>query len=119
MSTKKLTGQLLASLTLLTMMFAFKAVPADEAGTANMSKRHVIEITGFSFQPQNLIVSVGDTIVWINKDVAPHTATANDTSWDTGEIKENVIGTLVVNKPEEREYFCSFHPVMRGRLIVR
>lgn len=119
MITKNILRLLTVGLIWMVMMFAFKAVPADEAGTANMSKRHVIEITGFSFQPQNLIVSVGDTIVWINKDVAPHTATANDTSWDTGEIKENVIGTLVVNKPEEREYFCSFHPVMRGRLIVR
>ena len=39
-------------------------------------KTHTVVIEGTSFQPPRLAVALGDTVVWINKDPFPHTATS-------------------------------------------
>ena len=52
------------------------------------SSTHVIEIHKMKFQAGMLNVKIGDTVTWVNKDIVPHTATANDKSWDSGRFKE-------------------------------
>jgi len=47
---------------------------------------HDIEIKEFAFNPSILEVRPGDQIRWTNRDISPHTATAEDGSWDTGEL---------------------------------
>ena len=37
-------------------------------------RTHTVTIDGFRFQPERLTVARGDRIVWVNKDVVPHTA---------------------------------------------
>ena len=36
-------------------------------------KTHTVTIENFGFQPESLTVTRGDTIVWVNKDLVPHT----------------------------------------------
>jgi len=48
---------------------------------------HDIEIKSFAFNPSVLEVRPGDQIRWVNRDISPHTATAEDGSWDTGELR--------------------------------
>ncbi len=78
---------------------------------------HVVEITGFKFIPESLSVKAGDTIKWINKDIAPHTATADDMSFDTGELKQNESRSITVSSDQTISYFCRFHPAMKASLI--
>ena len=40
------------------------------------AKTHTITIEGMRFQPEVLTVAPDDTIVWVNKDIVPHTATS-------------------------------------------
>ena len=42
-----------------------------------------VTIEHFAFVPANVTVADGDTIVFVNKDIVPHTATATDNSWTT------------------------------------
>lgn len=51
---------------------------ASEAAQLPAARRHVVEIRDFGFHPQSIQVSVGDIIVWTNRDIVPHTATAGD-----------------------------------------
>ena len=37
---------------------------------------HTVLIEGMRFQPKGLTVAAGDTVVWINRDMVPHTATS-------------------------------------------
>src|SRR3546814_13495452 len=46
------------------------------------SAEHVIEMTRMRFGPAPANLKVGDTIVWVNHDIVPHTATARDRSFD-------------------------------------
>lgn len=81
-------------------------------------KVHEITIKRFTYDPARIQVRVGDTIRWTNLDIAPHTASANDLSWDTKELKRNESGEIVVKDGMELAYFCVFHPHMKGEIVV-
>jgi plastocyanin len=78
-----------------------------------------VEIRGFAYLPATLQVAVGDTIVWINRDVVPHTATRDGQGWDSGSIGAEQPWSLVAASGGSQPYYCAFHPTMRGVLAVR
>lgn len=87
--------------------------------TANAPSTHTIEIRGMEFHPAVLTVAVGDTIVWINRDIVPHTATARGrTMWDTGQLLQGQTGRYIARGRGTARYACTLHPTMRGTLIV-
>src|SRR5215470_14425713 len=47
------------------------------AGADQRPQTHTVMIKNFAFVPNNLTVSIGDTVVWKNEDSAPHTATTD------------------------------------------
>jgi hypothetical protein len=63
-------------------------------------------------------VHVGDTITWTNQDVAPHTATASDGSFDTGNISQGKSGSHTFDTAGTFAYICSIHPSMKGTVTV-
>ncbi|MBI1495428.1 plastocyanin/azurin family copper-binding protein [Halocynthiibacter styelae] len=79
---------------------------------------HEVAILTFKFEPQHLRVHVGDTIRWTNHDLAPHTATADQFGWDTGEIAKDEIAEVIVTAGMETSYFCAFHPHMKGTIEI-
>lgn len=88
----------------------------DRSQRASTPATHVIEIRDFGFVPETVAVSLGDTIRWINRDPVPHTATAADSSWDSGRIEPDQSGTLVVPSGFHPTYVCAYHPTMTGVL---
>ena len=88
-------------------------------GGGGAARRHVIEISGFRYQPPAAEVRAGDTIVWINRDVVPHTATDRAKGWDTGSMAAGAEGSVVVERPGSYAYVCAFHPNMAATLVVR
>ncbi|RQR22297.1 copper-binding protein [Burkholderia sp. Bp9143] len=79
---------------------------------------HQIEIKDFAFKPSRIEVRAGEIVEWVNRDFAPHTATANDNSWDTGMLANNAVGHLVMTHPGTLAYHCTFHPDMKGVVTV-
>ncbi len=88
------------------------------AASVRQPANHEVKISNFKFSPAVLKVRPGDTITWINRDIAPHTATARDKSWTTGRIGRNGKDSVLVTKEFALEYFCKFHPVMKGMLEI-
>ena len=80
--------------------------------------RHVVEITQFRFEPDTLRVAVGDTIVWVNRDAVPHTATAREAGWDSGSMRANATWMHVAGTSGEAAYVCTIHPTMLGWIVV-
>lgn len=73
-----------------------------------------------AFQPAVLELHQGDTVVWVNRDIFPHTATAEGKpAWTTGTLAQGQSGRLVAGRKGEISYFCELHPGMKGTLIVR
>jgi plastocyanin len=60
---------------------------------------------------------VGDTIVWTNHDLVPHTATAAGGGWDTGALAQNATGQWIATAGIH-PYVCAYHPTMRGVIQV-
>ena len=81
------------------------------------SRTHVVEMRAFAFQPDTVRAAVGDTVVWINRDVVPHTATSSD--WDSGEMKQSAEWRLVIESGGEFSYLCTLHPSMTGVVTSR
>ena len=85
---------------------------------ASSGRRVVIEIRNFKFALKMPLVRPGDTVVWINKDIVPHTVTARDASWSSGTIKAGARWEMIVIAGRSEAYFCKFHPAMTGRLRI-
>jgi plastocyanin len=99
---------------LAVVMFAgFVAACSNPAS----AETHIVEMRGLEFFPSSLDVAVGDTIVWINMDIIPHTATAGDGSWDSGMLEEGDEFLLEIEGDTNTGgYVCSFHPTMIGQI---
>jgi plastocyanin len=82
-------------------------------------RSHTVEIRGFAYSPATVEVAVGDTVVWINRDVVPHTVTKDDRGWDSGSLGAAQAWRLVIASRGSQPYYCTFHPSMRGMLVVR
>jgi plastocyanin len=61
----------------------------------------------------------GDTITWTNEDLVPHTVTAKDGRWDSGELAPGDSFVVVVDTGGTVPYVCRYHPTMSGTLDVR
>jgi plastocyanin len=83
------------------------------------SKTHTVTIEGMRFQPERLTVARGDTVVWVNKDLAPHTATSKDGVFDSGTIQAEKSWRFTAREKGEFGYICTFHPTMTATLRVK
>ena len=87
-------------------------------GDQPKSQTHTVTIEGMRYQPEVLSVAAGDTIVWVNKDVVPHTATSKAGGFDSKEIQADASWRHTIQTPGEFAYICTFHPTMKAVLRV-
>jgi len=87
------------------------------AGTA--PKTYVINMQIAGFDPPELTVKPGDRVNWVNKDLFPHTATADDKAFDSKSVAPSGKWTFVAGKPGTHTYICTFHPTMKGTIKVQ
>jgi len=91
---------------------------ADAADAADAAPRtHVVVIDGMRFVPESLSVRRGDRVVWRNRDLVPHTATASKV-FDSGSIAASASWSTVLRQRGTLAYVCSVHPTMTGTLKV-
>lgn len=77
---------------------------------AAQSNEVVVPMVGFAFNPDTTVVPLGGTVVWVNQDGAPHTATADD----NGTFKSDLISKgqsfrHTFDAVGEFRYFCELH----------
>lgn len=75
-----------------------------------------VTIDKLAFAPVSIQAKVGDTIEWTNRDVVAHTATVKG-GWDVM-IPAKSKGKLTVKAAGAVDYFCRFHPNMKGHVEV-
>lgn len=78
-----------------------------------------VEIKNFAFNPSILEVKKGESVTFTNSDDSHHTATADNSSFDTGNLNRGDMKTILFNKPGDFDYHCTFHQGMRGKITVR
>lgn len=75
-------------------------------------------ISGMKFNPEELYVNKWDTVIWVNKDMVSHDITAfPGKSWTSDTLKVGHSWKKVFG--DSASYFCSIHPAMKGKIVVR
>jgi YVTN family beta-propeller protein len=78
-----------------------------------------VSISNFAFAPQVVTIAPGDSVTWSNDDGSSHTVTFKDGSAGAKSLSPGETFRRVFDRPGTYEYFCSFHPYMTGRIVVR
>jgi putative membrane protein len=79
---------------------------------------HTVVVDSSRFSPAELTVNVGDSIVWVNKDIVAHTATSVKPGFDSKMIQPGASWRFTSTTRGVFEYSCSYHP-MNGILRVK
>lgn len=91
------------------------SAPAPSGDAARSEK---VEIVDFAYDPDPVTIEEGGKVIWQNEDSAPHTATADDGSFDTGTLEEGKRGSETFKEAGAYSYICSIHPDMTGTVEV-
>ena len=91
---------------------------AGAAACVSRPVTHSVTMDGTTYQPSEITVNAGDTVVWINKDFFPHTATWQGI-FDSGTVNPGQTWQYVPTKPGKIDYVCTLHPTMKGTVIVK
>jgi plastocyanin len=92
-----------------------ESAPAPSGEAARAEKVKIVE---FVYGPDPVTIQTGGKVTWQNEDSAPHTATADDGSFDTGTIEQGKIGSETFKQAGTFTYFCEIHPTMHGTVEV-
>jgi plastocyanin len=85
---------------------------------AAQARAETIQVTidKLVFSPSSITAKVGDTIEWINRDPIAHTATVKG-GWEVM-IPPKQTAIQQLDRAETADFYCRFHPNMKGRLTV-
>lgn len=79
-----------------------------------------VKIQLFKFLPETIEISIGQTIEWVNNDLTPHTVTSQGTGeLNSGSIDAGASWRHTFTKAGSFPYYCTFHPEMKGMVIVK
>lgn len=97
------------------------ALPVAAAGEKPSAApaTHVVRVENMQFNPPSLSVRRGDRIVWVNKDLFPHTVTSDTKAFDSRDIAPSASWTYRADRPGEYAYSCAYHPTMKAQITVR
>jgi LPXTG-motif cell wall-anchored protein len=90
---------------------------APRAATQNVTLKDNL------FAPKTITVKVGDTVMWTDQGQNEHTVTADDGSFDSGDLKtgEKTSFTFTFTKAGTFAYHCKYHGPMGmvGTVVVQ
>ncbi|HZB69128.1 MAG TPA: hypothetical protein VE403_02085 [Sphingomicrobium sp.] len=78
---------------------------------------HVVVIDKMKFGSVPANIRRGDTILWVNRDIVRHTATAANKSFDV-DLPPKTRKRMTVRASGSIGFICKYHPGMRGMLRV-
>jgi plastocyanin len=99
---------------------AAASTPTTEANASEV----VVNIQNSKFDPNPLTIPVGTTVRFVNNDSAAHTATADDGSFDSGNLNKGQDFTFKFDKAGTFAYYCKYHggkggTGMSGTIVVQ
>ena len=76
-----------------------------------------VAMKNMKFSPATIEIKKGDAVEWKNDDITPHTATS--AVFDSGSIASDAAWRHTFKEGGNFPYTCTFHPVMKGTVIVK
>ena len=78
-----------------------------------------VSIVNMTFTPASITVTPGTTVTWNNIDDMTHTVTADDNSFNSGNIGAGGSFVKTFSVAGTFTYHCSIHPSMTGKVVVK
>lgn len=78
-----------------------------------------VDISNFTFNSMDLAVPVGTTVTWVNKDDVPHTVVSTDKVFASPALDTDDKFSYTFTRSGTYPYFCSVHPRMMARIVVK
>lgn len=78
-----------------------------------------VSIENFAFVPPIVTVGPDESVAWRNNDGSPHVLAFRDGTPGSGSLLPGETYSRTFGRPGEYDYFCSAHPFMTGRVLVR
>ena len=100
---------------MLAAMAGLAAAAAPPAAKAKPGRLLVVQMSNLAYVPETLTAHVGDRVAWVNKDIFLHSATTPDFNVV---LKPGASGGVRLLKPGAINYVCTFHPGMKGQIVV-
>ena len=97
------------------MIHGSQVAQAGEEKNASAS----ITIDNFSFTPKEITVAAGTTITWVNHDDVPHTVVSPDKKFRSKALDTDDQFSFTFTDAGTYSYFCSVHPMMTGKIVVK
>jgi plastocyanin len=110
-----------ASLLAFALVLAFAGTaPASPVAADPVSAPSTVPVTIVSraYQPADLTVEDGQTVVWKNEGFGPHTVTADAGLFDSGRLTLGESFSVTFTTPGAFAYSCTVHPSMKGVVNV-
>jgi plastocyanin len=92
----------------------FDPMAAGRPGAPDLT----IGIQDGSFEPQSINVAAGSTIRWMNHGGDDHSVTADNNSFDSGDLSPGGSYSARFRQPGTYTYHCELHPEMKGTIVV-
>ncbi len=112
-----LTSVLVISLATLSCGGGSKKSETPTPGTPQAQQASV-KIQDFEFAPSKVTIKVGGTVTWTNDGPSAHTVTADDGSFDSGQLQKGKTFSQTFDSTGTFSYHCSIHPSMKAQVIV-
>lgn len=75
-------------------------------------------MTNRSYDPKDVTINVGDTVMWVNEDAPRHDVVADNGEFKSELFDEGGTFSFTFDTPGTYPYHCSIHPGMEGTVIV-
>lgn len=98
----------------------FATASAQDLLTSGQTTGRVeISIDNFTFEPAEITITPGTTVTWVNHDDIPHTIVEANRSFKSKTLDTDDRFSMTFTSTGSIAYFCSLHPHMTGKVIVK
>lgn len=89
-----------------------------ESSASDTDNIMAVDINDHAFDPGQLNIAPGTRVMFINNDIEPHTATADNGLFDTGVLEPGDSSWILFEGAGTVTYHCELHPDMKGSIVV-
>src|SRR5829696_5633531 len=112
----------LVALSFLALLVVVPVAGAQESqdmmGQSTTPKMWSVDIEDFDFDPADVAIQPGDTIMWVNRGNTPHTVTSDDGQFDSEVLNPGESFMFTFPEAGTFNYHCEIHPFMTGSVTV-
>jgi plastocyanin len=104
---------------LLLVLLGLFALDLSSSTGSQSNTTAEVKIDNFSFTPETINVNAGTTVTWVNQDDVPHTVASDEKIFKSRALDTDEKFAYTFTKPGTYAYFCSLHPKMIAKIVVR